>query len=57
MNYSKLKHPDVTSSSNDGGNSRRSFIKKATAATVTLAGTNLLSLAINSPNDQKEPMV
>lgn len=35
------------------GTSRRSFLKKATAATVTIAGSNLLSFASENPYLQK----
>jgi hypothetical protein len=48
MRYSKLKNPDKFGANHNSGNSRRSFLKKATAATVTLAGTNFLTLAVSS---------
>jgi len=32
----------------DGGNSRRIFLKRAAAATVTIASSNLLSIATES---------
>lgn len=38
-----------THSDKDSGNSRRSFLKKATAATVTLASSNLFTFAAESP--------
>ena len=50
MTKSKLKHLDISDQSNNSGNSRRSFLKKATAAAaVTLTGTNLITSAAESP--------
>ncbi len=44
MDNPKFDHTEETRLNND--NSRRSFLKKATAATLTLAGTNFLNLAV-----------
>ena len=48
MGNSKIKKPDSPIVSQSTPNGRRSFIKKATAASVTIAGANLFSLAVNS---------
>jgi hypothetical protein len=45
MENSKNMHLYLTCANQNGGNSRRSFLKKATAATITLAASNLLILA------------
>jgi hypothetical protein len=48
-------HLGKTNANHHSPDSRRSFLKKATAATVTLAGTNLLSFAIDSPLNNAVP--
>ncbi len=49
---------DISDIEHVDGDSRRTFIKKVTAASVTLAGTNLFSLAadssLNEPESQNE---
>ncbi len=55
MSYSKLKKKDISRASDNSGNSRRSFLKKATAATVTLASANLLTSSSNSSVKESTP--
>ena len=55
MTNSKSDYQDIPDESNNGGNSRRAFIKKATAATVTLASSNLLTLAVDNAVYQAKP--
>jgi hypothetical protein len=55
MNDSKFINPDLSGSRQNMSNSRRSFIKKATAASVVLAGTNLLSFAADGSVKTMEP--
>jgi len=53
MKNPKLKQQDLEGAGKNAYNSRRSFIRKTTAATVTLASTNLLTLAVdNYVNDK-----
>jgi hypothetical protein len=53
MTKSKIKSSEPADF--DSANSRRSFLKKATAATVTLAGTNLLNITAEGYVNNKEP--
>ncbi len=55
MSNSKLNHPDISGASHNAGNSRRSFFKKVTAATVTLAGANLPTFPADSSVNDSEP--
>lgn len=55
MSNSEFKHPGKARAGQNAGNSRRSFLKKAAAATVTLAGADLLTLAVDSSVSDTEP--
>jgi hypothetical protein len=54
MNNSEFKHLGRTRASQNADNGRRSFLKKAAAATVTLANADLLALSIESPVSSRE---
>ena len=54
MDNLKLKSKVIDDVNNKERDNRRSFIKKATAATVTLASANFLSLAVNSSGNNQE---
>ena len=54
MNKNKFKSENKAGSITNNGTSRRSFLKKATAATLTLAGTRFITFASReSPGIQK----
>jgi hypothetical protein len=55
MSNSEFEHPGLPKTHQHGGNSRRSFLKKAAAATVTLAGADLLALTVDSSFNNSEP--
>ena len=55
MSNSEFKHPDKANAGQNAANSRRSFLKKAAAATVGLAGADLLSLAVESSANTRKP--
>lgn len=48
MRNTKIKYCETPDLKHESGKSRRSFLKKATAASLTLTGTNLLTLALDS---------
>ena len=55
MSNSEFKHPDKANAGQNAAKSRRSILKKAAAATVGLAGADLLSLAIRENLKKKSP--
>jgi hypothetical protein len=55
MSNSELKHRGTAGASQNPDNSRRSFLKKAAAATLTLAGADLLPLAVDNPVSDRDP--
>jgi hypothetical protein len=55
MRDSEIKFPVIPEDSQYGTGSRRSFLKKAAAATVAITGADLLSLAGNSPSGNIQP--
>lgn len=57
MSNSESKHPGTGRAGQNEGNSRRSFLKKAVAATATLAGADLLNISAISPFDNLKPVV
>ena len=56
MNNSKTKKEGNINASQYKGNSRRTFIKNAAAATVTIASTDLISLAVQGSSRAMEPL-
>jgi hypothetical protein len=54
MNSSEFKNPGSGKSGQQEGNSRRSFLKKAAAASVTIAAADLFTLADESYQNRKE---
>lgn len=55
MSNSKFRNPNLAGAGQNENDSRRSFLKKTTAATITLANTNLFSFAADSLNVKLEP--
>lgn len=55
MSNSKSNYPGIPITSHNGNNSRRSFLKKATAATITIAGSSLLTTGSDIFANEAEP--
>jgi hypothetical protein len=55
MGNSKFKNTELADAGQISDNGRRSFLKKVTAASVTLANTNLLSLALEDSVSDSPP--
>jgi len=56
MHNSGNKHPDLPTENQNESNNRRSFLKKAAAATFTIANTDIIALAVEDSIGQREPV-
>jgi hypothetical protein len=54
MNNSELLTPGISGNFSKPGNNRRSFLKKAAAATAAIATTNLFNLSADDPAGERE---
>jgi len=54
MNNSGNKHTDLLGENSGESNSRRSFLKKVAAATITITNADIISFAAKNPSMQKE---